>query len=180
MKCESSGISHARETWLKLAGRVEHSHRRLTQALGTPRERLQDRRNFWTLLYQALVDAPIQVYTVFYSCGMHLLGQPELIVKENELDGQAGAAAAAKLFEAFAVHLLADDAPAEFQDARSFGLAGNTLPCQVTWEACTEHLADAWMHNPFGRWRFAHGLRHDPGHVEIGPAKKNAVRQATS
>jgi hypothetical protein len=181
MKCESSGISHARETWLKLASRADHCYRPFTQAIGTPRERLQDRRNFWTVLYQALVDSPIQVYSVFYSCGMHLLGQPEFIVKDHDLEGSAPhAAAAAELFEAFAVHLLAECAPVGFHDGQSFGKGGDAPPFQVTWEACTEHVADDGMHNPFGRWRFTCGLRQDTDHQENGLAKKNARRQATT
>lgn len=184
MKCENSGISHARETWLKLASRADHCHRRLTQAIGTPRQRLQDRRNFWTVLYQALVDAPVQVYSLFYSCGMHLLGQPELIVKDDDLDGPAGAGAthtetAAELFEAFAVHLLAECAPGGFHNDQSFGTGSDGLPFQVTWEACTEHVADDWTHNPFGRWRFTCGLRRDLVHQDNGLAKTNARRQAT-
>jgi hypothetical protein len=164
MKCESSGISHARETWLKLASRVDLGYRRLTQAIGTPRERLQDRRNFWAVLYQTLVDAPIQVYSVFYSCGMHLLGQPEFIVKDDHLGGDH-AETAADLFEAFAIHFLAECAPVGFQDGQSFGKApSEASPFQLMWEACTEHGIDDCMHNPFGRWRFTRGLRKDRVH----------------
>ncbi len=179
MKCESSGISHARETWLKLASRADHCYRLLTQAIGTPRERLHDRRNFWRTLYQTLVDAPIQVYSVFYSSGMHLLGQPELIVNDDDLNGSTGSAA--ELFEAFAVHLLAECAPVGFRDGQSFGNGGDAATLQVTWEACTEHGDDDCMHNPFGRWRFTRGARPDAVHHQgNGLANKNARQQAAT
>lgn len=183
MKCENSGISHPRETWLKLAGRVDQACQRFTQAIGTPRERLQDRRRFWRLLFQTLVEAPIEVYSVFYSCGMHLFGQPELIVKADDVPGPAGASAKSvgELFEAFAVHVLAECGPLGFENGQSFCSGGAAASVRMIWEAGPKHGGDDdGMHNPFGRWRFTAGLRHDPANQENGLARKNVWPQAAT
>src|SRR5438034_343517 len=58
MKCESSGIAHSRSRWLELATLSE------TES------------DFWSALFDAYVQLPIQSEDDFYTCGMHLLGKP--------------------------------------------------------------------------------------------------------
>jgi len=65
VKCESSGIAHGRARWLELAR---------TAAGGVPQERDM-------ALVDAWVRQPLTDNWVVYSCGMHLLGQPDVEVQ---------------------------------------------------------------------------------------------------
>ncbi len=183
MKCESSGVNRTRETWLTLASRADHAYRRMTQEIGTPRDHLQDQLDFWRILVAALVDSPIQIYSVFYTCGMHLLGQPDLILDDDELDRALGdidfrPTRAAELFETFALRLLTEYSAVRFPDGQTIRIANHCTHCQVTWEGCPRYVADDCLHNPIravavhasNQKRFAEPVRsiHRLG-VGIGP-----------
>lgn len=152
LRCESSGVSHARETWLRFANQSRQCQLRLDEE-ASDAARPRDRRHSWALLYRCLVDAPVQVYSVFYTRGMHLLGQPELIVSAEELNAATGRdclALAGGLFETLAAKLLAEGLP--FEKGLAFE-SHHGEPFQASWEAAPAHYADSAMDNPLGRLR---------------------------
>lgn len=141
MKCESSGIAHGRKRWNELASEA-------------------DGRGLWSTLLRAYVQLPIHCEGDFYTCGMHLLGQPDLIVfgellnDSREATGDQGWMAV-HLFGVFAQYLLAECKPGQFASGHTFSPDAESPRFRVVWEACTGYDEDDLFFNPFGRWRFA-------------------------
>lgn len=134
MKCESSGTAHGSVHWKALAERAE---------AGDAAER-------GSALFGAFVRYPIGSDRDLYTCGMHLLGQPDLIAARELLP----AADAVALFRTFALYLLAECPEGAFAPGHTFR-TGDTAPrYRVLWEPCTGYAEDDFFFNPFGRWRF--------------------------
>lgn len=145
MKCESSGIAHGRAGWLELAARAE----------------LAD--SFPDLL-RNYVQWPIGNGDDYYSCGLHLLGRPDLIASLELLGKAYGSAEdlgwkAVHLFRAFAHYLLAECPTGQFASGHTFSVDATSPRFRVIWEDCTEYDEDDFFYNPFGRWRFAELVR---------------------
>lgn len=141
MKCESSGIAHARDRWIELA-------------------READGPDPWSALLRAYVQLPIHSAGDFYTCGMHLLGQSDLIVSGSLLrDAQESTGdpgwKTVNLFGVFAHYLLAECEPGQFASGHTFSPDAESPRFRVIWEACTGYDEDDLFFNPFGRWRFA-------------------------
>jgi len=141
MKCESSGIAHGRDRWIELA-------------------RGADGPDPWSALLRAYVQFPIHSAGDFYTCGMHLLGQPDLIVSGSLLrDGEESAGdpgwKAVNLFGVFAHYLLAECEPGQIASGHTFSTDAESPRFRIVWEACTGYDEDDLFFNPFGRWRFA-------------------------
>jgi hypothetical protein len=135
IKCESCGIAHSQARWIELAQRAEK-----TTDAGTR----------WTALVEAFVQYPISSEEDLYTCGMHLLGQPDLIVGAAEVS----ALAASELFAVFAQYLLAECPEGAFVSGDTFSVSQDAARYRVVWEACTAYDEDEYFFNPFGRWRF--------------------------
>lgn len=134
MKCESSGIAHGRERWIALAEQAG------SQAEGQS----------WPALFRAYVQFPIASDTDLYTCGMHLLGKPDLIAaKALDAEDLAG------LFQTFALYLLGECPEGRFAPGHTFRADDDSPRFVVRWEPCTEYDEDDFFFNPFGRWRFA-------------------------
>ena len=166
MKCMSSGIAHARESWLKLASQADQAYQRLVQEIGTPRDYLRDQCDFWKILWHTLVASPVQAYSVYSTCGMHILGQADLIVSEDELDDAVGDPdlrpnKAAELFEAFALRLLTEYRTVGFQGGQTYRIATDALHFRVVWEGHTGCDRDDLLHNPYGRLRLTQVVNQD-------------------
>jgi hypothetical protein len=149
VKCESSGIAHSASFWTELTGRVETGGGSGT----TPTA------DFWATLYAAYVQLPIQSATDFYSCGMHLLGQPDMIVScalmsETLTDGELPEYRAVDLFVGFGAFLSSECGEKGFISGHCFRLEGESTLYRVTWEPCTGYDEDEFLFNPYGRWRF--------------------------
>jgi len=134
MKCESAGIAHGRARWITL-----------TRQAGS-----KDADKRWSALFEAFVQFPIQSEADFYTCGMHLLGKPDLIVA-TDLTPAAGAA---ELFTVFAMYLLAECPDGGFGSGHTFSMSHTAPRYRVVWEPCTGYEEDEFFFNPFGRWRF--------------------------
>jgi hypothetical protein len=134
MKCESSGIAHRSAWWEKLAER----------AFGP------DVNRRWAGLFDAFVQYPIQSDADLYTCGMHLLGKPDLIVATELMPVEE----AVTLFRVFAIYLLAECPEGAFGSGHTFSLNPDAPRYRVLWEACTGYDEDDFFFNPFGRWRF--------------------------
>ena len=132
MKCESSGIAHGRARWIALA------------------EQAQSRQDSWPALFRAYVQFPIGSKKDLYTCGMHLLGKPDLIVSKSlEVDDIVG------LFQTFALYLLGECVEGRFASGHTFRVDADSPRFRVRWEPCAEYDEDDFFFNPFGRWRFA-------------------------
>src|SRR6185369_17605643 len=94
---------------------------------------------------------PIGSETDFYSCGMHLLGAPDLIVAQSTI---AAVGEAAELFRTFALYLLAECPVGKFVSGHTFSIAKDAPRYRVVWEPCANYPQDSYFFNPFGRWRF--------------------------
>lgn len=147
IKCESAGIAHAAARWRELAQRVE-------AGFGGD-DALSD--DAWAALYEAFVQLPIgDERSEYYSCGMHLLGHPDLVVSAELLKGgnRPPAYEAAHLFDIFASYLLTECGGKWFTAGHTFSVDAKAKRYRVLWERCTSYEEDDFFHNPFGRWRF--------------------------
>jgi hypothetical protein len=141
IKCESSGIAHGRARWLELARESEGA-------------------DPWSALFRGYVQLPIQNDDNYYTCGLHLLGQPDLIASSAVLSEAFGpkenqAWTAVGLFRVFAHYLLAECTPGQFASGHTFSMDGESPRFRVLREECTEYEEDDFFFNPFGLWRFA-------------------------
>jgi len=144
LKCESSGIGHGRSHWLELA-------------------EMADGPYSWYALFRAFVQHPIKNGDDSYTCGMHLLGQPELIVSNTLVLEAYGSAVdpvyqIVDLFRNVAVYLLGECPVGEFRSGQTISTAADAPSFQVRWEACTTYDEDHLFFNPYGRWRFAEAV----------------------
>jgi hypothetical protein len=142
IKSDSSGISHSRSRWVGFAESA-------ARAPG----------HVWSALFHAYVVYPIGSETDFYSCGMHLLGAPDLIITQSTIGaavkpGQTRAAATAELFRVFAMYLLIECPTGRFGSGHTFSIEREAPRYRVIWEACAGYPEDSYFFNPFGRWRF--------------------------
>ena len=135
IKCESSGIAHGRSQWIEFANQVENA---------------KDASTRWSALFDAFVQFPIRFEKDFYTCGMHLLGKPDLIVDVD----LSPAADCVELFTTFALYLLAECPDGAFASGHTFRASKKALRYRVAWEPCTGYDEDDFFFNPFGRWRF--------------------------
>jgi hypothetical protein len=145
LKCESTGIAHGRSRWLALAREAEGD-------------------DFWSALLRAYVQMPISNGDDYYTCGMHLLGKPDLIVSDTLLREAHGSTknhgyTAVKLFGIFALYLLAQCPEGQFKSGDTCATDAESTSFRVVWEDCTGYDEDDFSFNPFGRWRFAKALQ---------------------
>lgn len=132
MKCESSGIAHGRQRWLALAASADDA-----------------------ALFKAFVQypiGPVDEGNDYYTCGLHLLGRPDLIASDAATGGDLVDAVA--LFSTFALYLLTECAPGKFRSGHTFRLDGASPRYVVRWEPCGGYDEDDFFFNPFGRYRF--------------------------
>jgi hypothetical protein len=135
MKCDSSGIAHGRAKWLVLARDAVKAN----PAIAMP------------AAVRAFVRHPIGDDTHLWTCGMHLLGRPDLTIEREVIDeGEA-----ARLFDAFAVYLLAECGDERhFASGHTFRADESSPRFRVTWEPCDGYAEDDLFFNSFGRYRF--------------------------
>jgi hypothetical protein len=141
VKCESSGIAHGRARWQELASLAWTSD-----------------LDGWLALFRAYVQCPIRDESTLYTCGLHLLGQPDLIVDESVL-GRSGNVepvdwSALNLFRSFALYLLAECPVGTFAPGHTFRTDASSPRFRLRWEPCVGYEEDDFFFNPFGRWRF--------------------------
>lgn len=146
MKCESSGIAHSRERWMELAKEAERG------AAG-------EWGLFWSALFDAYVQFPIVSDDDFYSCGMHLLGKPDVIVSGEVMrrvrkESESTTNDVVYLFETFCLYLIAECEDGAFASGNTFQPDMECPSFRVVWEECTGYEQDDLLFNPFGRWRF--------------------------
>jgi hypothetical protein len=137
LKCESSGIAHGRAKWLELSRDEDTS-----------------------ALVRAFVQFPIGDSDDLWTCGMHLLGRPDLVIGRAVLGDDLESA---RLFDTFAVYVLTecgDDRP--FASGHTFRCDADSPRLRATWEACEGYEEDSFFFNSFGRLRFAPAIHLAP------------------
>jgi hypothetical protein len=136
VKTESSGIAHGRDRWLYLAGLAATVRGREGQA---------------PVLYAAFVRRPLSTGLVYYSCGMHLLGEAD--VELTAADDDRGL----EWMDGLARYLLVDRAGADVRDGDTFGLAESGIRRVLRHRPCVRHREDDLFFNPWGYWRLTTG-----------------------
>lgn len=145
IKCESSGVGHSKERWLEL----------LDEAGEVP----EDTAGFWKALFRAYVQFPIASDIDYYTCGMHLLGSPDVIIsasllREAATTGKRDDDAAAYLLYMFCLYVLIKCGTTGFVHGHTFQPDRDWPRLRLGWEECDGYNVDDLFFNPFGRWRF--------------------------
>lgn len=129
-KCESSGIAHGRLRWAELARGAA----------------CDDVDEAMAALVDAYVQYPIGDGKQWWSCGLHLLGLPDLIAPPEQT--------LLSLFRIFPLYLLLETGDDKhFASGHTFQIAPDAPRVRLTREACTGYDEDDFFFNPFGRWR---------------------------
>jgi len=136
VKSESSGIAHGRERWLYLADAAATATDRAGQA---------------PALYSAFVRRPLSSGLVYYSCGLHLLGEPD--VEITAADDDLGL----EWMDGLGRYLLVDRGATEIVDGDTFGLAADSSRRTLRHRECTRYRDDDLFYNPWGYWRLLAG-----------------------
>lgn len=134
-KNESSGIAHGRDRWLALAER----------AADAKDEDLAD------ALITAWVKRPIFDGQVLYSCGMHLLGAPEVEIEvdEEQLTAEELPDLVAHL-DTLAIYLLTDPRAKEIEDGAGFRMTEDGPRWLLRTGTCDRYDDDDLFFNPYG------------------------------
>jgi hypothetical protein len=137
LKCESSGIAHGKACWKEL-GEIARS---------------SDGADVSAALVRAFVQMPIGGGAdELWTCGMHLLGRPDLVARRAEI---GSAEDAVRLFEALARYLVGEcgSGRRHFASGNTFAADERSTRCRATWEPCRGYEEDEFFFNPFGRFR---------------------------
>jgi hypothetical protein len=141
IKCESAGVSHSPARWKSFYENAESGDQ------------------LWWALFNAYVVLPIGTEEEVYSCGMHLLGAPDLIIsmaviQNSVMEGESALTAAERLLRIFAIYLLSECPVGTFASGHTFSIDAQSPRYRLLWEPCTGYEEDDLFFNPFGRWRF--------------------------
>jgi hypothetical protein len=140
-KGESAGIAHGKARWLELARAAE-----------------QDAVSRAHALRLAWVRRPLLAREdrVLYSCGMHLLGEPDVEVRSDlePLD-------AVRWIDSFLGYLLIEKPARGLRDGETFRPSEADLRHVLRARPCGRYAADDFFYNPHGYWSlwepWAHG-----------------------
>ncbi|WP_010308677.1 hypothetical protein [Saccharopolyspora spinosa] len=131
IKSESSGLAHSRETWLALA-----------EDAAKP-----------DALRRAWVKRPIHSGDVLHSCGMHLLGVPDVELETEGLLDESRLGEWVELIDGLAGYLLTEPRAAEIRDGEGFRLAEDAPRWLLHQHACDRYDDEDIFFNPYGYWR---------------------------
>ncbi|MGP3989778.1 hypothetical protein [Streptomyces sp. 3N207] len=135
VKNESSGITHGRARWLALADRAADA---------------KD-EDLASALVNAWVKRPIYDGEVLYSCGMHLLGAPEVEIEvdEEQLTGEGVSDLVAQL-DTLAIYLLTDPRAEEIEDGAGYRMTEDAPRRLLRTGMCDRYDEDDLFFNPYG------------------------------
>lgn len=132
IKSESAGIAHGEERWQKLA-ELATSDDPIDAALA---------------LYLAFVRRPLIGDDVYYSCGMHLLGEPDVEVGTSEEILEA-----LDRIDTLAIYLLAEKPPEGVTDGHTFRRTEKDPRRVLRERPCERYERSDFFHNPYGYLR---------------------------
>jgi hypothetical protein len=141
-KGESAGIAHGREHWLDLG-----------KAYSNARETGDEHAQAATL-YQTWVRRPIadEDEGVYYSCGMHLLGE-----RDVEIASDTAPDSALEWIDLLGLHLVADRPQRLVSDGDGFRLRDSGPRRVMRFRPCTRYEDDDFFYNPYGYIRLIAG-----------------------
>lgn len=148
VKNESNALTHGRDRWLEFAEDVE--------------KLADDPEAQMVSLYRAWVKRPIiDGDGQYFSCGMHLLGAPDVEVEWHSDADAPDPDELANLMDRFALYLLTEDRAREMRDGEGFRLAEDAPRWVLRRRPCDRYEDDDFFFNPYGYWR----LEPDPSSV---------------
>ncbi|MER6993690.1 hypothetical protein ABT337_30815 [Saccharopolyspora hirsuta] len=131
VKSESSALAHSRDTWLALA-----------DAADAPEA-----------LRQAWVKRPILDEDVLYTCGMHLLGAPDVELQADGLLDVNRQGEWVELIDGLTGYLHTEARAAQIRDGEGFRLAEDAPRWVLRQQTCDRYPDDDIFFNPYGYWR---------------------------
>ncbi|MGV9773700.1 hypothetical protein [Streptosporangium sp. NPDC003464] len=142
VKNESSGLAHGRDRWLTLADKVSGAPNWAESAI---------------TLFRAWVKRPISDGSLMRSCGMHLLGAPDVEVDlvqpvSRHLPGEL-LEGGVQLIDEVAFYLLVESRALEITDGEGFRLAPDAQRWIMHRHPCQGYEEDSFFFNPYGYWR---------------------------
>jgi len=100
-------------------------------------------------LYSAFVRRPLSSGLVYYSCGLHLMGEAD--VEITAADDDRGL----EWMDGLAHYLLVDRGSARIRDGHTFALQSDSPRRVLRHRVCTRYRDDDLFFNPWGYWRLA-------------------------
>ncbi|MBB2914395.1 hypothetical protein FHS43_005707 [Streptosporangium becharense] len=141
VKNDSSGLTHGRDHWLALADVMA----------GEP-----DRVKLAVTLFSAWVKRPLGDGNTVESCGMHLLGAPDVAVDLGRDTSEPMPAelleSGVELIDQMALYLLVEQRAREMMDGEGFRLAPDAQRWVLERHPCRSYEEDDFFHNPYGVW----------------------------
>ncbi|MEU9113645.1 hypothetical protein AB0D04_18170 [Streptomyces sp. NPDC048483] len=141
VKNESSAIAHGRDRWVALADRAADAKE----------------EDLAATLVAAWVKRPVYDGQVLYSCGMHLLGAPEVEIEVDEEQlTEDGLPDLVAHLDALAIYLLTDPRAKEIEDGAGFRISEDAPRRLLRVGTCDRHDEDDLFFNPYGYVRLTH------------------------
>lgn len=141
-KCEAAGIAHGRARWLALA-------EKFSRAKADGDRHGEGASLFWAWVRRPLIDDDESFY---YSCGMHLLGQPDA-----EIEASLDLTDALQWMDMLGMYLLGDRQTRPLQDGDGFRLKDDGPRCVIRFQPCERYEEDEFIFNPYGYIRLECG-----------------------
>jgi hypothetical protein len=129
-KAESAGIAHGKNRWLQLAERYANA----------PKAHAG-----YAALFKAFVRRPIQTKMLYYSCGMHLLGE-----RDVEISTKLDDTVALEWIDLLCLYLVADRPTREVKEGDGFRLRDDGPRRIMNFWDCKRFSDDDFMYNPYG------------------------------
>jgi len=133
IKNESNALTHGRDQWLTLADR----------AAGPDGPAVVE------ALYRAWVKRPIGEDGLLMSCGLHLLGEPDVEVFSRSHSPEA----VIELIDAFGLYQLTEARARQLRDDEGFRVAPGAPRWLLQRRPCQRYESDDFFFNPYGYWR---------------------------
>ena len=143
-KGESSGIAHGRDHWLELADKVIASRKQRDQHSA-------DAILLWTWVRKPILD---QEQALLYTCGMHLLGAPDV-----EVESSLEISSALEWMDLLGLYLAADRPSRPLQDGEGFRLRADGARRIMRMRPCARYEEDSFKFNPYGYIRLERSLQ---------------------
>lgn len=134
-KGEGAGIAHGRTRWLELA-------EQFAQAREDGDTLAEGATLYWAWVRRPLIDDDEGVY---YSCGMHLLGEPDA-----EIGSSLDLTDALKWMDLLGIYLVGDRPTRPLKDGEGFHLKDEGHRRVMRFRTCERYEEDGFMFNPYG------------------------------
>ena len=133
VKCESSGLAHGRDHWIDLADTLDVANSANESHLAA------------LTLIEAWVRRPLSDDDLYYSCGLHLLGQCDV-----EIDTNVQPLDAVEWIDMLALYVLADRPSRPLLQGEGFRVNEESPRRVFQHQPCTRYESDDFFYNPAG------------------------------